>query len=176
MSDIYFFKYIVNKQVFFRSKHCYALVNLKPLVAGHVLLVPYNPEIKRFNQLSDEESIDYMRSLQILSKFIIWNYKADSLNIAIQDGPESGQSIPHLHTHIIPRYKTDALGEDRVHREIEAVDVIRDFESRREAFLNKPKVFRSDDDRVARTDEIMEQEALDLEAKLAEFRKDLNTQ
>lgn len=169
MSDIYFFKYIVNRQVFFRSKHCYALVNLKPLVPGHVLVVPYNPEIRRFNQLNDEESIDYMRSLQIISKFITWKYKADSLNIAIQDGPESGQSIPHLHTHIIPRYKADPLVNDRVHREIEAIDVIKDFQARREAFLNKPKTFRSDDDRIARTNELMEKEALDLKASLDAF-------
>ena len=34
-------------------------------------------------------------------------YKASSLNIAIQDGADAGQSVPHLHTHIIPRKKAD---------------------------------------------------------------------
>ena len=34
-------------------------------------------------------------------------YKATSLNIAIQDGSDAGQSVPHLHVHIIPRRKGD---------------------------------------------------------------------
>lgn len=34
-------------------------------------------------------------------------YGASSLNIAIQDGADAGQSVPHLHTHIIPRKKQD---------------------------------------------------------------------
>lgn len=34
-------------------------------------------------------------------------YKASSLNIAMQDGIDAGQSVPHVHTHIIPRHKTD---------------------------------------------------------------------
>jgi bis(5'-adenosyl)-triphosphatase len=38
-------------------------------------------------------------------------FKATSLNIAIQDGPDAGQSVPHLHVHIIPRTKGDL--EDR---------------------------------------------------------------
>lgn len=34
-------------------------------------------------------------------------YGATSLNIAIQDGVDAGQSVPHVHTHIIPRKRAD---------------------------------------------------------------------
>lgn len=34
-------------------------------------------------------------------------YDASSLNIAVQDGPEAGQSVPHVHAHIIPRKRLD---------------------------------------------------------------------
>ena len=34
-------------------------------------------------------------------------YEATSLNIAIQDGPDAGQSVPHLHVHVIPRSNGD---------------------------------------------------------------------
>lgn len=34
-------------------------------------------------------------------------YGATSLNIAVQDGVDAGQSVPHVHTHIIPRKKAD---------------------------------------------------------------------
>jgi bis(5'-adenosyl)-triphosphatase len=35
-----------------------------------------------------------------------------SFNIAIQDGPDAGQSVPHVHCHIIPRLKGDATGDE----------------------------------------------------------------
>ena len=38
-------------------------------------------------------------------------YGASSLNIAIQDGVDAGQSVPHVHTHVIPR-----KGRDLDHR------------------------------------------------------------
>lgn len=122
MSDVYFYKYLVNHQVFFRSKYTYALVNIKPLVPGHVLVVPLRTSILRFADLSVEESQDYMLTLQLIHKFIIHLYNADSLNIAIQDGPESGQSIPHLHTHLIPRYKTDGFG-DGIYEKLDRLDL-----------------------------------------------------
>ena len=34
-------------------------------------------------------------------------YKATSLNIAMQDGVDAGQSVPHVHVHVIPRHKAD---------------------------------------------------------------------
>lgn len=34
-------------------------------------------------------------------------FQATSLNIALQDGPDAGQSVSHLHVHIIPRTKGD---------------------------------------------------------------------
>ena len=34
-------------------------------------------------------------------------YNASSLNIAMQDGVDAGQSVPHVHTHIIPRKAAD---------------------------------------------------------------------
>ena len=88
-TEIFFYKFLVTKQVFFKSKYTYALVNLKPLVPGHVLVVPLRTNILRFADLSSEESIDYMNTLQLIHKFIQHIYKADALNIAIQDGPES---------------------------------------------------------------------------------------
>lgn len=177
MSDVYFYKYLVNRQVFFRSKYCYALVNLKPIVEGHVLLVPYNTNIIRFNQLNDEESIDYMKSLQIITRFLTWNYRCDSLNIAIQDGPESGQSVPHLHTHLIPRYKQDDFQNDKIHETLENIDLIKDFESRRLRFLDTNNRFVvKDEDRSVRSDEQMELEANRLKNQLEQFNQiDINT-
>ena len=61
----------------------------------------------RFSDLSQDEVIDLFMTVQRVGKMIERVYNASSLNIAIQDGADAGQSVPHLHTHIIPRKKAD---------------------------------------------------------------------
>ena len=45
--------------------------------------------------------------MQRVSRTIERVYKASALNIAIQDGEDAGQSVPHVHVHIIPRRHAD---------------------------------------------------------------------
>lgn len=172
MSDVYFYKYLVNHQVFFRSKYTYALVNIKPLVPGHVLVVPLRTSILRFADLTAEESQDYMLTLQFIHKFIIHLYKADSLNIAIQDGPESGQSVPHLHTHLIPRYKTDGFG-DGIYEKLDKQDLNKnmiDFFERQQAY-KKSGGFKpvADETRLPRSDEELSKETEWLKTELEKY-------
>lgn len=171
---VLFYKFRVDSQVFFRSKFTYALVNLKPLVPGHVLVVPLRTSVLRFGDLSPQESQDYMNSLQVIQKLIQNVYKADSLNIAIQDGPESGQSVPHLHTHLIPRYRTDKF-DDSIHQQLEKLDLeaaYEEFNTRKAAFREygsfKPV---KDEDRHPRTEEEMAKEAAWLKDELEKFTK-----
>jgi len=171
--EIYFYRFLVNSQVFFCSKFTYALVNLKPLVPGHVLVVPYRTSVLRFADLTTDESIDYMNTLQLVHKFIINVYKADALNIAIQDGPESGQSIPHLHTHLIPRYKSDTWGDD-IYQKIQDIDLealYDQFHMRKAAFQKNPvnELALPDERRHIRTPLEMETEANWLKLELEKF-------
>jgi diadenosine tetraphosphate (Ap4A) HIT family hydrolase len=36
-------------------------------------------------------------------------YQPDGFNIGINDGPTAGQTVPHLHIHLIPRYTEDGV-------------------------------------------------------------------
>lgn len=52
-------------------------------------------------------------------------FSASALNIAIQDGLDAGQSVPHVHAHIIPRRKDDLEekgGTDAIYRMMESED------------------------------------------------------
>lgn len=170
--DIHFYKFLVNAQVFYTSKHSYALVNLKPLCQGHVLVVPFRVSVLRFLDLNPEESADYMNTLLVINRFITHIYHADAINMAIQDGPESGQSIPHLHTHLIPRYKSDSLQGDSVHENLQNLDLhaaYADFFARR-AHLPDQSLHVDDADRVARSADEMAQEAQWLRRELEKFQ------
>ncbi|KIL71585.1 hypothetical protein M378DRAFT_155176 [Amanita muscaria Koide BX008] len=92
----------VTRQCFYRSSLSYAIVNLKPLVAGHVLVIPQRP-VSRLQDLNDHELASLMSSIRRVGSVIERAYGADALTIACQDGKAAGQSIPHVHFHILPR-------------------------------------------------------------------------
>lgn len=83
-----------------------ALVNLKPLLPGHVLVIPRRVT-PRLSDLSHAELSDLFVTVQRVGRMVERVYEASSLNIALQDGPEAGQSVPHVHAHIIPRKRLD---------------------------------------------------------------------
>nr|XP_051186072.1 bifunctional bis(5'-adenosyl)-triphosphatase/adenylylsulfatase FHIT-like isoform X1 [Lolium perenne]XP_051186076.1 bifunctional bis(5'-adenosyl)-triphosphatase/adenylylsulfatase FHIT-like isoform X2 [Lolium perenne] len=47
-------------------------------------------------------------------------HQASSLTFTIQDGPQSGQTVPHVHIHVIPRKKGDFQNNDEIY---DAIDV-----------------------------------------------------
>ncbi|KAJ1822537.1 Dinucleoside triphosphate hydrolase [Coemansia sp. RSA 2599] len=101
-------------QTFLVTKLTYALVNLKPIRPGHVLVVPRRKAL-RFNDLTQDEVTDLFVQGQRVSKVIEKLYKAESLTLCIQDGPQAGQSVPHVHLHVIPRYQGDFPNNDDIY-------------------------------------------------------------
>ena len=85
-------------------------MNLKPLLPGHVLISPLRIT-PRLSDLTYAEVTDLFLTVQRVGRMIERVYGASSLNIAIQDGADAGQSVPHLHTHIIPRKEQDLDGQ-----------------------------------------------------------------
>lgn len=62
---------------------------------------------------------DLFLAVQHVAQHIERIYAADALNIAVQDGVAAGQSVPHVHAHLIPR-KANDLPEDEIYRMMES--------------------------------------------------------
>ncbi|KAI4286881.1 MAG: hypothetical protein L6R35_003865 [Caloplaca aegaea] len=123
-TPVYFGNFLVTPQVFHLTAHSFALVNIKPLLPGHVLVSPRRPA-KRLSDLNHAEISDLFLTVQQVGRMVERFYGASSLNIAIQDGPAAGQSVPHLHTHIIPRQSLDLEdqgGSDAIYGMLEGED------------------------------------------------------
>lgn len=97
MSFIFGIHTIPDYQIFWEGQHFYAMVNLKPITPGHLLLCSKR-RIQRVWQLLDEE----LAELHKASAMIVKELLGDGATLVIQDGPEAGQTIPHLHMHIVP--------------------------------------------------------------------------
>lgn len=155
------------RQVFHLTPLSYALVNLKPLLPGHVLVTPRRI-VPRFNDLSAAEVQDLFMTVQRVSRTIERLFEASALNIAIQDGIDAGQSVPHVHAHIIPRKKDDLSNPDAIYAMMEGEDgdLGRQFQERdARAQLNsfeqrgKFPAVDADENRKPRTEEEMMKEA-----------------
>ncbi|OJK00913.1 hypothetical protein ASPACDRAFT_42413 [Aspergillus aculeatus ATCC 16872] len=105
-SPIYFGPFPVTTQVFHLTRYSYALVNLKPILPGHVLISPRRV-VPRVADLTPTETSDLFLTVRRVARMVERVYGASSLNIAIQDGVDAGQSVPHVHAHVIPRRARD---------------------------------------------------------------------
>ncbi|KAJ5569580.1 uncharacterized protein N7459_009010 [Penicillium hispanicum] len=105
-APIYFGAFIVTPQVFLQTPLSFALVNLKPILPGHVLVSPRRV-VPRVSDLTAAETSDLFLTVRRVGRMVERVYGASSLNIAVQDGVNAGQSVPHVHAHIIPRKAAD---------------------------------------------------------------------
>ena len=79
-----------------------------PISPGHTLVVP-NRHIGSFFELSPEERQRLLDLLDAAKLVLDSELKPDGYNIGINDGPSAGQTVPHLHIHLIPRYNGDQI-------------------------------------------------------------------
>jgi bis(5'-adenosyl)-triphosphatase len=152
--DMHFGKFVIaSSHVFYRSPLSAAFVNLRPIVPGHVLVVPQRI-IVRTEDLTAEEYHDMWESVRVVQNMLKKQYHATAFNVAVQDGRAAGQSVPHVHVHILPRVEGDFERNDDVYDELQA------WAPRHELSRNKPTLdVPEDEDRKDRTSEQMVEEA-----------------
>ena len=110
---------ISSDQIFHRTSHSFALVNLRPIVPGHVLVCS-NRVTPSLADLEDDEYDDLWRAVRTVQKVLQNQYKCDAFNVAVQDGVGAGQSVPHVHVHILPRCIGDFQRNDDIYDQLEA--------------------------------------------------------
>ncbi|NJM32621.1 MAG: HIT family protein [Limnobacter sp.] len=74
----------------------------EPLYPGFLRLI-WQSHVPEFSQLSHEDRSLCMDAVVVLEQFALTHLKADKVNLATL-----GNVVPHLHWHVIPRFKGDA--------------------------------------------------------------------
>ncbi len=77
-----------------------------PASPGHTLVIPRR-HVASFFDLTAEEVATCMSLLKEEKKILDEEFKPDGYNIGVNVGQAAGQSIFHVHIHLIPRYKGD---------------------------------------------------------------------
>ncbi len=77
-----------------------------PVSPGHALIIPKR-HVASFFDLSKEEQLDLLNLADRVERIVEERYHPDGYNIGINVGEAAGQSIFHVHMHLIPRYQGD---------------------------------------------------------------------
>jgi diadenosine tetraphosphate (Ap4A) HIT family hydrolase len=82
------------------------LRDLYPVSPGHTLVIPWR-HVGSFFDLTTEERAGLMELLEAAKAALDVEHRPDAYNLGLNDGPAAGQTVPHCHLHLIPRYAGD---------------------------------------------------------------------
>ena len=88
------------------NKHAVWIRDGYPVSPGHSLVIPKR-HVGSFFEVTDEERSDMLALLDLAKAAATDEFNPDGYNVGINDGPSAGQTVPHLHIHLIPRFKGD---------------------------------------------------------------------
>ena len=110
MMDCIFCKIItgdISAKILKETSNSISFLDAFPLAKGHVLVIPKNHH-QKIQELSHEENTDLFSLVHLMVS------KVDSLTgatlVAVHNGKEAGQEVPHVHVHLVPRSADDSAG------------------------------------------------------------------
>ena len=77
-----------------------------PVSPGHTLVIPRR-HVASFFDTTEAERAALLALLDAAKAGIDEEFRPDGYNVGINDGPAAGQTVPHLHLHLIPRFSGD---------------------------------------------------------------------
>jgi histidine triad (HIT) family protein len=94
-------------KVITETKNSLAFLDAFPLTKGHTLVIPKNHH-EKIQNMSSEENADLFSTVhKIISKV---DKLTGATLVAVHNGREAGQEIPHVHVHLVPRSSDDSGG------------------------------------------------------------------
>ena len=90
------------------TAEAYAFLDIHPVNRGHVLIVP-KAHFPNLAALPDNLAAHVASHLPRLCRAVKAATGADALNVIVNNGAAAGQTVDHVHWHVIPRFPDDAV-------------------------------------------------------------------
>tara|TARA_B100000900_G_scaffold83451_1_gene67451 strand:+ start:5479 stop:5925 length:447 start_codon:yes stop_codon:yes gene_type:complete len=87
----------------YEDESVYAFLDINPLARGHSLVIP-KERVPTMDRLSENSASSLGRVLPKICRAIMKITGASDYNIIQNNGENAGQTVPHLHFHIVPKY------------------------------------------------------------------------
>lgn len=117
----------------FEDSHSLAFMDIMPQADGHTLVIPKLPAITMFD-LDGAQLADLMGTVQTVAAAVKKAFEAPGIVLFQLNGAEAGQTVPHLHFHILPS-SLGALTKRTHAAQIEDPQKLADFAQRIRAAL-----------------------------------------
>ena len=97
---------IEQDRILWENDQTFVIYDGYPVSTGHALVIPKR-HIGSFFETGTEERNALLAGLDYAKQIIDNDYGPAGYNIGINDGQVAGQTVAHLHIHVIPRYQGD---------------------------------------------------------------------
>ncbi len=77
-----------------------------PVSPGHTLVIPRRL-VATWSEATPEERAAVMALVDVVMADLARTHRPDGFNVGFNEGPAAGQTVSHLHVHVIPRYRGD---------------------------------------------------------------------
>jgi histidine triad (HIT) family protein len=88
------------------DQHCVAFLDARPAAAGHTLVVPRR-HVETLWDADDTLVAALMLTTRQVAALLRDRLRPDGLTVRQNNGRASGQRVPHLHMHLVPRWEGD---------------------------------------------------------------------
>lgn len=95
-----------NDDMFIENDLAFVLYDTYPVSRGHCLIIPHR-HVAEYFEASDDEKVAIGLLVDEMKAVIDLEHNPDGYNIGVNIGETAGQSVPHVHIHMIPRYQGD---------------------------------------------------------------------
>ncbi|MDQ4017644.1 MAG: HIT family protein [Thermoproteota archaeon] len=99
----------ITTKVIIQNEKAMALLDAFPLAPGHTLVIPKSHYAK-VQQMSEQDAMAVFEIVWKLAGAVETGSQVNASTIAIHNGSEAGQEVPHVHVHIVPRKRDDGAG------------------------------------------------------------------
>jgi len=96
-------------RIVYEDETTIAFLDANPLAPGHTLVIPKD-EYERLNDVPEDIATDLYATIHRMVPAVEEAVDADATTVAFNNGEESGQEVPHVHCHIVPRFEGDGGG------------------------------------------------------------------
>lgn len=95
-----------DRELISESATVYALIDKYPVSPGHTLIIP-KQHVGNYFELPERAKAACWLMVDHTKLLLATRFQPDGFNVGINVGAAAGQTIPHVHIHVIPRYKGD---------------------------------------------------------------------
>lgn len=99
---------IIATQTIFETENEHVFYNLSPKTKGQCLVVPKR-HVENVRELNDKEAQSFFQTVKMVSEKLNKHLSPQGFNYGFNEGAKAGQTVFHLHFHIMPRYDDDGV-------------------------------------------------------------------